>query len=92
MYLPLATVLGLVPFATATALPSRYLVKRDTSSDQNFTSNLAGYDTSRVGPSNADCQRQSYQLSILTNNTFFQNVDSNANQVSCNVPNSATIL
>ena len=78
MYLPLVTVLGLVPFATATALPTRYLVKRDDSStDQNFTGNLAGYDTSRVGPSNANCQRQSYQISILTNNTDFQNVDSN---------------
>ncbi|KZT28741.1 alpha beta-hydrolase [Neolentinus lepideus HHB14362 ss-1] len=38
----------------------------------------AGYNP-RVGPSNANCTRQSYQLEITSNNTVFQNVDSNAN-------------
>ena len=49
--------------------------------DFNPTNNTAGYDTSRIGPSNANCQRQTYQLDITSNNIQFQNVDSNANQV-----------
>ncbi|KAF7980105.1 hypothetical protein HWV62_39511 [Athelia sp. TMB] len=31
----------------------------------------AGYDTSRVGPSNADCTRTTYQLAIESNTTAF---------------------
>ena len=49
--------------------------------DFNPKNNTAGYDTSRVGPSNANCQRQTYELDITSNNIQFQNVDSNANQV-----------
>ena len=41
----------------------------------------AGYDTSRVGPDNANCNRQTYQLDITSNNIVFKNVDSNANTV-----------
>lgn len=41
----------------------------------------AGYDTSRVGPDNADCTRQIYQLDITSNNIVFKDVDPNANQV-----------
>ncbi|GJE91974.1 alpha/beta hydrolase [Phanerochaete sordida] len=51
-----------------------------TAAEFNPTNNTAGYDTSRVGPSNANCQRQTYQLDITSNNVQFQNVDSNANQ------------
>ncbi|EMD39654.1 hypothetical protein CERSUDRAFT_92149 [Gelatoporia subvermispora B] len=40
----------------------------------------AGYNTSRVGPANANCNRQTYQLNITSNNFVFQNVDSNANE------------
>lgn len=43
--------------------------------------NPAGYDTSRVGPANANCQRQTYKLNVTSNNVVFKNVDSNANQV-----------
>lgn len=33
---------------------------------------LPGYDTSRLGPSNADCYRQEYYLEgIASNNTVF---------------------
>ncbi|KAF7796598.1 hypothetical protein EIP86_007780 [Pleurotus ostreatoroseus] len=39
----------------------------------------AGYDTSRLGPDNANCQRQTYQLAVSSNNIVFQGVDSNAN-------------
>ena len=53
-----------------------------TAAEFNPETNPAGYDTSRVGPSNANCQRQNYQLSISSNNVVFKNVDSNANQVS----------
>ncbi|TFK48793.1 alpha beta-hydrolase [Heliocybe sulcata] len=41
--------------------------------------NQAGYNP-RVGPPNANCTRQTYQLDITSNNTVFQNVDSNANE------------
>ena len=50
--------------------------------DGNSSANAAGYDTSRVGPSNANCQRESYQLNITSDNVQFQNVDPNANSVS----------
>ena len=49
--------------------------------DFNPKDNLAGYDTSRVGPSNANCVRQTYQLEISSDNVVFKDVDSNANQV-----------
>ena len=49
--------------------------------DFNPVTNLAGYDTSRVGPSNANCKRDSYQISVSSDNIVFKNVDSNANQV-----------
>lgn len=41
----------------------------------------AGYNTSRVGPDNANCSRQIYQLDITSNNIAFKGVDPNANQV-----------
>ena len=41
----------------------------------------AGYDTSRLGPDNANCNRQVYQLDITSNNVVYKDVDSNANQV-----------
>lgn len=41
----------------------------------------AGYDTSRLGPDNANCNRQVYQLDVTSNNIVFKDVDSNANQV-----------
>ncbi|KZP02488.1 alpha/beta-hydrolase [Athelia psychrophila] len=41
----------------------------------------AGYDTSRVGPDNADCERVTYNLSIESNNTIFdESYTSNINQ------------
>ncbi|KAH9837855.1 alpha beta-hydrolase [Rhodofomes roseus] len=40
----------------------------------------AGYNTSRVGPDNANCTRQIYQLDLTSSNVVFQNVDHNANQ------------
>ena len=43
--------------------------------------NPAGYDTSRVGPANAECQRQTYQLNVTSNNIVFNDVDPNANAV-----------
>jgi hypothetical protein len=52
-----------------------------TAADSNSEPNLAGYNTSRIGPVNANCQRQTYQLNITSNNTVFTSVDSNANQV-----------
>ncbi|KIP01152.1 hypothetical protein PHLGIDRAFT_131352 [Phlebiopsis gigantea 11061_1 CR5-6] len=48
--------------------------------DFNPPNNLAGYNTSRVGPSNANCNRQSYQISASSDNIVFKGVDSNANQ------------
>ncbi|KZT28740.1 hypothetical protein NEOLEDRAFT_1239282 [Neolentinus lepideus HHB14362 ss-1] len=42
------------------------------------STNQAGYNP-RIGPSNANCTRQNYQLEITSNNMVFQNVDSNAN-------------
>ncbi|KZT28707.1 alpha beta-hydrolase [Neolentinus lepideus HHB14362 ss-1] len=42
------------------------------------STNQAGYNP-RIGPSNANCTRQNYQLEITSNNTVFQNVDNNAN-------------
>ena len=56
------------------------LVLATAASDQG--NNTAGYDTSRVGPSNAICVRDTYQLDITSNNIQFRDVDSNANQVS----------
>lgn len=41
---------------------------------------LPGYDTSRVGPANADCTRSEYQISVSSMNTVFQGVDSYANE------------
>jgi hypothetical protein len=44
----------------------------------------AGYDTSRVGPSNADCDRKTYQLNINSNNTVFDSsLSSTINEVLC---------
>ncbi|KZP10712.1 alpha beta-hydrolase [Athelia psychrophila] len=41
----------------------------------------AGYDTSRVGPDNADCERVTYKLSIESNNTVFdESYTSNINE------------
>lgn len=57
----------------ASALSASTLIRRDA--------NGAGYDTSRVGPDNANCQRQTYQMNITSNNIVFQDVDSNANTV-----------
>lgn len=74
--------LGLVPMAMATTTPSySYDNMGANSTSQNFTGNPVGYDTSRVGPSNANCQRRACRLSVAGNNTMFQNVDLNANQV-----------
>ena len=42
----------------------------------------AGYDTSRIGPDNANCQRQNYSIDVTSNNVVFKNVDSNANTAS----------
>ena len=42
----------------------------------------AGYDTSRVGPSNADCNRQVYQLNVTSNNIVFNDqIKPNPNEV-----------
>ena len=57
------------------------LVSVATAKEFNPHTNLAGYNTSRVGPANANYQRQTYQLDITSNNIVFKNVDSNANQV-----------
>merc|ERR1711990_588409 len=50
------------------------------STRNNGGSGLAGYDTSSVGPDNADCTRQTYSLDITSENYVFTNVESNANQ------------
>lgn len=43
----------------------------------------AGYNTTRVGPSNADCERKIYTLEIESNNTVFDpSLTSNINEVS----------
>lgn len=42
--------------------------------------NIAGYDTSRAGPSNANCKRQTYQISVDPTISVFTNVDSNASE------------
>ena len=41
----------------------------------------AGYNTARVGPNNANCQRQDYRLAISSSNIQFKNVDSFAKMV-----------
>jgi len=39
----------------------------------------AGYDTSRVGPSNAKCSRQTYEITVTSENTVFEDVNGSAN-------------
>ncbi|GJE88554.1 alpha/beta-hydrolase [Phanerochaete sordida] len=56
------------------------LVLAAAAADPGPANNTAGYDTSRVGPSNAICVRETYQLDITSNNIQFHDVDSNANQ------------
>lgn len=41
----------------------------------------AGYDTSRVGPSNAICKRQLYNVTVSANNTVFASLSNSANEV-----------
>lgn len=42
----------------------------------------AGYNTSRVGPSNADCERKTYAVKIDSNNTVFdRELSSSVNEV-----------
>ena len=57
------------------------LVLATAAADLEQGNNTAGYDTSRVGPSNAICVRDTYSLDITSNNIQFRDVDSNANQV-----------
>lgn len=64
----------------ATAVTATCVSGIDKASNTGAASS-AGYDTSRLGPANADCKRQLYQLQISSNNIAFQNVDSNSNQV-----------
>ena len=42
---------------------------------------LAGY-TPRVGPSSAKCSRETYDITVTSENTVFQDTNSNANMVS----------
>ena len=82
MYLALP-LLALIPLASAVfVVPEHRFLKRDNTTSQNFTWNLAGYNTSRIGPSNANCTRSMYQLNVTSENKVFQNVNFNANQVS----------
>lgn len=42
----------------------------------------AGYDTSRVGPENANCDRKAYELKIESNATVFDDIlSSSVNEV-----------
>lgn len=51
--------------------------------DGNAAGTGAGYDTSRLGPSNANCDRQVYQLSVTSNNVAFKDqIKPNMNEVS----------
>ena len=41
----------------------------------------AGYNTARVGPDNANCQRQDYRVAVSSSNIEFKSVDSFAKMV-----------
>ena len=62
----------------------RYLLLLGTTAFANAAGGAAGsgagYDTSRLGPSNAECKRQIYQLNVTSNNIVFK-IPPNPNDV-----------
>lgn len=78
-------VLGLVPLNMAAVVSSRAQILTDVTnlSVNDTTSTLAGYNTTRVGPTNANCTRKTYSISYTTHNKVFKpEVQDNDTQVS----------
>lgn len=71
-----STIAGLLSAAALVAASP--LTERNN--DGKSSRNQAGYKP-RVGPSNANCRRETYEITVTSENTVFQNVNPDANQV-----------
>jgi len=70
-----STIAGLLSAAALVAASP--LTERNN--DGKSSRNQAGYKP-RVGPSNANCRRETYEITVTSENTVFQNVNPDANQ------------
>lgn len=73
-----ATALGALALVQASPLDSR---NNDGGKGDYGSYGNPGYK-GRVGPSGVNCKRQYYDISVTSQNTLFENVMSNANEVS----------
>jgi len=64
--------------ASAALVSASPLEQRNNDGKGSKYSGLAGY-TPRVGPSSAKCSRETYDITVTSENTVFQNTNSNAN-------------
>lgn len=71
----------MLPFSAFISLAMCWMVVTASNLSTDCSGRSAGYDTSRLGPANANCTRQLYQLEITSDVVTFRNVDSNANEV-----------
>ena len=71
-----STIAGLLSAATLVAASPL----NERNNDGKGSKGKAGYNP-RVGPSNANCKRQTYEITVTSENTVFQNVNPDANMV-----------